>query len=438
MKNARQLAVRALVKVNETGGYSNLVVDSLLDAGALSAQDAAFATALVYGVLERRITLDYVIGRYSKTPLRKLDSQVREILRMSLYQLLYMDSVPDRAAVNEGVKLTRAMGKTSAGGFVNGVLRAFLRDEKQIIPEGARLPRTERLSVEYATPVWLVQMLCDQYGEEDAIGVLAASLGRPPLYLRANTLRTTAGQLAEELSGAALFTEQDSPENCLRVARSGDLTRLPAFAEGRFHVQDKASQLCVRALDVHPEQAVLDVCAAPGGKSFTAAQYLENRGRLVSRDIYPARVQLLADGAARLGITCLEASVGDASVYDPDLGGFDRVLCDVPCSGLGIIRRKPEIKYKNPDEFAALPDYQYQILCASAGYLKPEGVLVYSTCTLNKAENEQVIERFLREHGDFAPCPLAAIGLPEQYYTTLLPHRGGSDGFFISAVRRVQ
>ena len=436
MKTARQIAVEALGKVNGSKGYSNIVIDKALEQSGLDLRDAAFATALFYGVLERMLTLDHCIAGFSKTPVEKLTPQVREILRVSLYQILYMDSVPDSAAVNEAVNLTRVFRKESAGGFVNGVLRAFLRSGKRV-PRMAG-SRADQLSVQYSCPAWLVQLWLDSYGEENTEGILKTSLGPPPVYIRANTLKTTADALSSRLEEEGAGVRRDEmEENCLRGSGTGDGTALPAFQEGLFHVQDKSSQLCVKALDARPGMRVLDICAAPGGKSFTAAQWMHGEGELLAMDLYRARAALVAEGAQRLGIGCITAKEGDASRYNSKLGLFDRVLCDAPCSGLGIIRRKPEIKYKNPEELGEIPQLQYSILSNSANYVKEGGILLYSTCTLNPAENEEVVARFLAEHPGFAPCRLPQSLGSASHMVTLFPHQGDTDGFFISTMKRV-
>ena len=437
MKTARQIAVEALGKVNGSKGYSNIVIDKALEQSGLDLRDAAFATALFYGVLERMLTLDHCIAGFSKTPVEKLTPQVREILRVSLYQILYMDSVPDSAAVNEAVNLTRVFRKESAGGFVNGVLRAFLRSGKRV-PRMAG-SRADQLSIQYSCPAWLVQLWLDSYGEENTEGILKTSLGRPPVYIRINTLKTTADALSVQLEEEGAVVRRDEmEENCLRVSGTGDVTALPAFQEGLFHVQDKSSQLCVKALDARPGMRVLDICAAPGGKSFTAAQWMHGEGELLAMDLYRARAALVAEGAQRLDIGCIAAKEGDASRYNSKLGLFDRVLCDAPCSGLGIIRRKPEIKYKNPEELGEIPQLQYNILSNSANYAKKGGILLYSTCTLNPGENEGVVERFLAEHRDFAPCRLPQSLGSSGHTVTLFPHQGDTDGFFISTMERVR
>lgn len=426
MADARLTALRGLSEVFGQGGYSNLVLESLMRKNELSGQERAFCTALFYGVVERRITLDWVLGRYSRQPVEKLSPAVRDILRMAVYQLLYMPSVPESAAVNEAVKETRSMKVASAAGYVNGVLRAFLRDGKRIA-----LPKNEAraLSVRYSVPEALITLWRQSYGKEKTEAILAGSQSPAPLFIRVNTQKTTADELLEKLAEEDITAEKTAVENALRLKNAGDVTRLSAFREGLFHVQDLSSQKCAAALAARPGHRVLDVCAAPGGKSFTLAERMNDRGSLLAMDLYPHRLRLVEDGAARLGLACLRTRANDAQIYEKSLGAFDRVLCDVVCSGYGVIRRKPEIRYKDPAEAAALPETQLAILTASARYLADGGRLVYSTCTLNPAENEGVVEAFLRQNSGF--CLLAEP-------VTCLPEKDGGDGFFYAVLEKRQ
>ncbi len=433
-RSPRLAVVYALLRVTAGSGYSNIVADHSFDALA-DARDRAFAGTLFYGVLERLLQLDYILAAYCKKPLARLDAEVLCILRLSLYQLLYLDSVPESAAVNEGVLLTRQMGKGSASGFVNGILRAFLRDGKPELPGGEKLNDLQRLSVRCSAPEPLCRLLIDQYGVETAEAFLQNSLEPAPVYIRANNTRIDETALSARLEQEGARACSTGLSGCIRLERAGDLTAYSAFSEGLFHVQDRSSQLCCRLLEARPGMRVLDVCAAPGGKSFTVAEMMEDRGEVLACDLYPNRVGLIGSGARRLGLNSIRTTAADAAVYRPELGEFDRVLCDVPCSGLGIIRRKPEIKYKDMAGFQELPEQQYRILETASQYLSPGGRLIYSTCTLNKAENEAVVQRFLREHGEFEPDPIGEDG---SYHRTLLPQNEGGDGFFIAAVRRAK
>ena len=425
MKDARHIAVQALLRLASDGAYSNLALDGLLRQSGLTGRDAAFASALFYGALERQLTLDHILCAHSSRPPAQLSPAVLAILRAGIYQLLYMDGVEDYAAVSESVALTRVFGAAKASGFVNGVLRSFLRAEKKIPPVKGKL--SARLAVEFSCPAWLIDRWTIAYGEPAARRILAASLGKPPLYLRANTTRVTAPELAAKLTeeGIAAVCD-DSLSGCLLVEGSAVPERLSAYAEGLFHVQDRASQICARTLGAVAGERVLDVCAAPGGKSFTIAEQMQNEGELIARDLHENRVRLIAAGANRLGLSCIHAAKGDASLSDETLGLFDRVLCDVPCSGFGIIRRKPEIKYKTWQQVQNLPETQYKILKTASQYVKVGGTLVYSTCTLLPEENEQVTARFLAAHPAFACLS----------QTTFTGGQEDSDGFFVCAMTR--
>ena len=436
MADPRLTVVKMLMKMDSSEAYSNLLLDHVFNEAELSDRDKAFAAALFYGVLERRLTLDHVIGTNSKIPFEKLDKAAVQILRTGLYQLMYMPSVPESAAVNESVKMCKKLKCFSAQGFVNGMLRRFIRSGKKISYHG--MSPEKRLSVEYSCPEWLTQKLIDEYGTEFAVRALKASVGKPPVYARVNTIKTPTDKLLAELAKHRIKAEPyPGLENCIKLEKVGDIEKCAPFRQGLFHVQDISSQLCCLTLRPVVNETVLDVCAAPGGKSFTLAELMGNNGKLYSMDLHDMRVGLIEDGGARLGIKIITAMQNDASKFNGALPQADRVLCDVPCSGLGVIRRKPEIKYKEPEEFAGLPEIQYQILETSARYVKPGGTLVYSTCTLSRAQNDEVAERFAAAHPEFTPIvqpvPLPA---PGDYKRTYCPDENGGDGFFTASFRR--
>ena len=439
MADPRLTVVKMLMKMDSSEAYSNLLLDHVFSESDLSERDKAFAAALFYGVLERRLTLDYIIEKNSKIPFAKLDPAAVVILRTGLYQLLYMDSVPESAAVNESVKLCKKLKCFSAQGFVNGMLRSFIRGGKKISYLG--LEPEKRLSVEYSCPQWLTEKLVREYGTDFAVRALKASVGKPPVYARVNTLKTTTEKLLAELSKhrikAAAYPGLD---NCIKLEKSGDIEKCAPFRQGLFHVQDISSQLCCLTLRPVVNETVLDVCAAPGGKSFTLAELMGNNGRLYSMDLHDMRVGLIEDGAARLGIKMITAMQNDASKFNVELPQADRVLCDVPCSGLGVIRRKPEIKFKSAGDFEGLPEIQYQILETSARYVKPGGTLVYSTCTLSRAENDEVAGRFAAAHPEFLPIvqPVPYAGAAGEPMRTYCPDENGGDGFFTASFRRVK
>lgn len=424
--NARQTAAAALLDVERDGSYSNLVLEPYFEREALSRQDRAFCSALFYGTLERQITLDWALSQYSRTPLPRLEPEVRAALRLGAWQLLYSPGIPTRAAISESVELVKALGKARAAGLVNGILRAMSR-------AGCAYPmpkdKLTALSVEYSVPAPLIQRWRKGYGHETALEILEGTRGPAPTFVRVNTTKTTLPALRQRLEKEGTGSrEVPGVENALELMSPGQLTVLESFQQGLFHVQDLSSQLCVAALDPKPGMEVLDVCAAPGGKSFTAAQRMENKGRILARDLYPQRLGMVEEGARRLGLSIIETAPGDATVPVAELAGrFDRVLCDVVCSGFGTLRRKPEIRYKPLDSLDGLPRVQYNILENSFRYLRPGGKLVYSTCTLNPAENEEVVERLLQNHPE-----VTATAPPKTY----IHGRDGldCDGFFVAVL----
>lgn len=439
MADARLTAARLLIKMEENGAFSNILLDSALSSEELSDRDKAFASALFYGVTERRLTLDYIIKQNSKISFEKLDAAAVAVLRLGLYQLLYMPSVPESAAVNESVKLCKRLKAFGAQGFVNGMLRGFIRAGKKIDFKG--LSAYERMSIEYSCPVWLAEKLSNEYGKENAMRALSASIGRPPVYARVNTLKTNADDLVKALKREGISVNKyPALENCLVLDKTGEIEKSKAFRGGLFHVQDISSQLCCLTLRPVVNETVLDMCAAPGGKSFTMAELMGGNGRVLSLDLHDMRVGLIEDGAARLGLKIIEPRDNNALKFDENLPMADKVLCDVPCSGLGVIRRKPEIKYKNPDEFDALPKIQREILEVSSRYVKVGGTLVYSTCTLSRAENDDVVEDFARAHSEFAPivCPVPWAGAESCYKRTYFPDPNAGDGFFTASFRRIK
>lgn len=434
--SARKTAVTLLIQREKTQGYSNLMLDNALSKSELDIRDKRLCAALCYGVLERQLTLDYVIRKYSKKPPEKLDSAVLQILRTGLYQLLYMEQIPDTAAVSESVKLAKKFRKTSASGFVNAVLRSFIRDDKKIdYPEEP----VQKASIVYSIPEWMVKKLFDSLGEKETLGFFEDAQGVPPLTIRRNPLIITEEALLSELAEYGI-ERHSYVYDAYILKNGGNIRENKVFKKGGFHVQDVASQLCAMALDAKENMTVLDLCAAPGGKTFTIAEHMNGKGKVYAFDLFEQRAGLIAKGAERLHLQNVCAKQGDASVYNDALPKADRVLCDVPCSGIGVMRRKPEIRYKSEEELKGLSKVQMAILENAARYVKPGGILLYSTCTILKEENEQVAEAFLLSHPEFEEVPL----LPELNeklsgsMITLLPSLFGSDGFFMAKFRRVK
>ena len=433
MKSARQTAFEILNKIQRDNSYSNLALDHALDKADTDNKDKKFVSALVYGVTERRITLDYNLSLYLSQPIKKLKPEVLTALRLGAYQILFMDKIPVSAAVNESVKLAKKNGAAFASGLVNAVLR-------KIISNGLKTDGS--MSVNYSAPEWLCDMWCKSYGRENAEKLLEASFGAVDTVLRVNTEKIDADNLINLLAKEGFDCETGgNVENSAVVKSGGAVHKTEAYKNGLFHVQDAASQLCCKALGVQENETVIDICAAPGGKSFTLAENMKNTGRIISCDIYEHRLKLISEGAERLGLTNIETVRNDGNVFNPDFPLADKILCDVPCSGLGVIRKKPEIRFKKSEEVDKLQDLQYSIMCISSRYLKIGGVMVYSTCSLNPNENEKIVEKFLTEHDNFEGVrvlsDISRYGVDTDYLT-LMPHIHGCDGFFISAVRRIK
>ena len=431
----RLLCVKTLIRSVQAKSYGNLSLHTALGKSSLSQQDKRICTVLFQGTVERLITLDAVIAKFAKRSPETLDLPVLCVLRCGIYELLYLRT-QEAAVVNLWTETVKALRKPKAAGMVNAVLRGFLRADKQIpMP----LDEIAALSVEYSVPVPLIQTLLADYDRQTILDFLAGSTGEPPIYLRRNPLASDEDTFLHAFA-ENLPVRVNAVPQAYQLPRGGSLTEHDAFQAGMFHVQDLASQLCCLALDPKPDETVLDVCAAPGGKTFTIAELMENRGQVFAYDLHPNRVKLIADGAKRLHLTCISAMTGDAAAPAPDRPKADRVLCDVPCSGFGVMRRKPEVRYKSLDETANLPEIQGKILEASAEAVKSGGVLVYSTCTVAKSENERVVERFLAAHPEFTlekPWQtMPALAQYGQEMTTLFPQMLGSDGFFLAKLRR--
>lgn len=437
MKTARQIAFDTLFKVFANSAYSNLALDKELAASKIDSRDRAFVSKLVYGVIERKLTLDFAISKYLKKPLKKLDCEIVIILEIGFYQLLYMDSVPNSAAVSETVSLCGYVRKVSAKGFVNAIMRSFLRDDLQL--DGIE----NNPSIKYSCPQPLIDLWTEQYGQETAEALARESISEAPLSVRVNTLKTDSATLLAAFQKRGINAKQhELLENCILLYSPGDITALKEFEQGLFHVQDISSQLCVEALAPKKGERVLDLCSAPGSKAFTAAELMKDSGEIVAFDIHKHKIPLIQKGAARLGITSIKADIGNALSYSPEIGVADCVLCDVPCSGLGIIRRKPEIKYKDISSFDELPETQLAILTNGSRYLRKGGRLLYSTCTTNKKENQEVIERFLKANNFFKPLQLPPIldkiKGSSDFAVTLLPNINGCDGFFFALLEKTE
>lgn len=432
MKNVRRLALDTLDRIFGGKSYSNIAVDTVIRRENLSGKDRSFFCALVYGVVEKKITLDYFIDAISTLPASSVEPQVQNILRLGLYQLRFLDRVPTHAAVSETVALAPARSR----GFVNAILRTYSRREDSLLLQD-RKDSLRYLSVTYSCCEPLCQKLAEEFGSQKAESILAAWESVPPVTLRVNSLKTTREKLLATLiaKGMDASVTENSPHG-IRIPNA--VLADTGLEEGLCFVQDEASQIAVEALDAQPGDTVYDICACPGSKSFGAALDMENKGKLLSFDIHENKLSLVRTSAERLGITILETRTRDGRIPDETLfETADRVICDVPCSGFGVIAKKPELRYKNPTDCNALPMIQADILANACRYVKPGGRLVYSTCTIFSDENAENIDRFLASHPDFVPRPFSVgkLNAPNGRLT-LLPDTHGTDGFFIAVLER--
>ena len=434
---AREAALRALVACEQQGAWSDGFLKKILRTGGLDSRDAALTTRLCFGVLQNRLLLDYYLGKLSTVKLEKMEPAVRNALRLGAYQVLFLDRVPDHAAVSEAVDLARKGSKNPrSAGLVNGVLRSLVRQKDSLEPP-------EDPAVRYSHPQWLADLFTRRLGREEAAALMAANNGEPPTCAQVNTTRATVEEVTDSLRAEGVEV-QPHPwlPNCLLLSHTGSLEELTAFREGLFYIQDAAAKLAVLAADPREGMDVLDACAAPGGKSFAAAIAMWGEGKVVSCDIHPHKMDLIQAGAKRLGLDCITAEVLDGRECKEEfLDRFDLVLADVPCSGLGIIRKKPDIRYKDPKPLEGLPRVQKAILDNVCRYVRPGGVLLYATCTLLERENEDVVRAFLDKHKDFT---LERFQVPGDFegaregMVTCWPHRHGTDGFFFAKLRRMR
>lgn len=406
MTNSRLLAFEILYDVLRDNAYSNLAIDKALKNSDI--KDKAFVSNLVYGVIERKLTLDYIIAPFVKG---RIKPRVKILLYIGTYQIYFMDKVPMPVAINETVGIAKNAGVGYYKEFINAVLHNV---SSNII----EINDIDDLSIKYSCPQHLINMWQKMYGVDDTIKILESINNKPPVFAIPNRNYVNAEELLYELNSCDIYGE--IVDDVVLITSRYDLSKCKAFNDGLFYIEDLSSFNCANALGANEGDVVFDVCAAPGGKSFTISQSMNQKGKLYSFDLHENRVKLIADSANRLGLNNIVASVNDALVFNDSLPLADRVLCDVPCSGFGIIRRKPEIRYKDLDSIKDLPEIQYSILSTSSKYLKNGGRIIYSTCTLNKKENEKVVQKFLDANTNFA--------LIEQ--KTIIPSQKGGDGFF--------
>ena len=438
---ARELALKALGAYRRNNARPDAALRGFIERYNISQRDAALAMQITGGVMQNMALCDYYIACYSSIALKKIEPRVLDILRMSIYQILLLDKVPHSAAVNEGAALAGKTANPRAVGFVNALLRKIAN-----AAVNGSLPEIDGdkeriLSVKYSHPLWLVHEFCLELGAENAEMLLVKNNEKDvPLTAQVNTLLTDYDTVIESLKSAGVkASKHEWLDDCIELRGAGNIERLDAFREGRIYIQDTASRLAVMAAGINPHDFVIDGCAAPGGKSFSAAISMKNTGRILCFDLSAQKLRLITDGAGRLGIKIICVAEKDAISDAAELRGkADVVIADVPCSGFGVIRKKPEIRYKTESDIAGLPEVQKKILTSLSAYVKPGGTLLYSTCTVFQRENESVVKWFLSGNSDFSAesFTLPEIGCIPGGMITLWPHVHGTDGFFICKMKR--
>ena len=436
----RELAMQVLQKVHVEGAYANVALAETLREIKLTERDRRFLTELVYGVVKAGESLDYRIGKYV-ADIRKAQPAIRELLRLGFYQIFLMDRVPPSAACDTAVELAKKHGRRGADSFVNGVLRAALREpERAALPDGRN---AHALALRTWHPKWLVERWVRAYGYERTEALCRCNNTSAPLSVRVNTLRTNRPALMEQFTAAGAQVRASAwvPDGIV-LGTHGALDELAPLRMGLAQVQDESSMLVAHVLAPEPGMTVIDACAAPGGKTTHIAQRMENRGRILAFDIYEEKIRRIERNAQRLGISIIEAQMCDAREIGAAYAGqADRVLVDAPCSGLGVLRRKPDARWKkSPEDVKTLPPLQRAILASAAEAVKKGGVLVYSTCTMEECENTAIVADFLRTHTDFVLEETGGF-LPVQKTTErmvqIMPETDGPDGFFIARMRRL-
>lgn len=427
---ARSIALEALIEIEQGGAYSNLLLNRLYKQhSTLDPRDRSLITEIVYGTIQNQRLLDFYLQPFLKQRVEKLEQWVKQLLRMSLYQFIFLDRVPEHAVVHESVEISKTRGHKGITGMINGVLRNFLRSTKASTEKVN--DAQERLAIETSHPTWLVKRWVKQFGMERATKICQENNLPPNMTIRVNLLKSSREKIKEALLKEGFEVEETAnAKEGLRIIAGGNVTQSGLFKEGHFTVQDESSMLIAPLLDPHPGMNVLDACAAPGGKTTHLAEYMNNEGQVLAVDLHPHKEKLVQFNAKRLGTSIVKTLVSDARKLNMKVGQeFDRILLDAPCSGFGVIRRKPDLKWKKTEsDIAQISRIQYDLLSHVAPLLKKEGQLVYSTCTYDPEENQEVIDRFLQQHEQFS--------MVEGSKRQILPHDFGSDGFYMIKLER--
>ncbi|WP_203362262.1 16S rRNA (cytosine(967)-C(5))-methyltransferase RsmB [Bacillus sp. REN10] len=438
-KQVREIALDLLESVEKHQSYSNLLLHSAIEKHHLSGRDAALLTEMTYGTIQRKMTLDFYLAPFLK---KKIEPWVRQLLRMSVYQMVYLDKVPERAVIHEAVEIAKARGHKGISGLVNGVLRSVQREGLRDIDQ--MKDEAERISIATSHPLWLIQRWIDQFGAQKTEAMCELNLLAPTQTIRVNVTKANRDEVLQKLQEEG-FQVEPSPfiPEAIRILK-GNIARSEVFAKGLATIQDESSMIVAYALDIQQDEFILDACAAPGGKTTHIAEKLQQTGKVIALDLHEHKIKLIKENTERLGLENVEAKALDSrkagEVFPKE--SFDRILVDAPCSGLGVLRRKPDIKYaKKEEDLLALQNVQLAILQAVTPLLKKGGVLVYSTCTVDREENEGTVAKFLASHSEFEPAALDHLPPYIQALTTdhmlqVFPQDFGGDGFFISKFRK--
>lgn len=440
--NAREIAFKVLCDIEENSNYSNIAINKHFKNLSLSNQDRGFATELIYGVVENKYYLDYIIDKLSKIKTQKLSTYVKILLRMGIYQIAFLDSISDYALVNETVNLVKKYDKRSSG-FVNAILRNIIRNKEEVLKVDIE-SEIMRLSTKYSYSPWIIKNWINNFSKEFTEDLLEANSEKPSIYLRVNTLKISREELLNKLEETNIKAYKvPQVEEAIKVENLKNIENNDLFKEGLFTIQDISSMLVGKVMNPKESSLVLDVCSAPGGKSTHLATLMNNTGKVVARDVFEHKLKLIDNTVKRLGLENIEIESSDASKLDVEsIEKYDYVLADVPCSGLGIIRRKPEIKFKTKAELKDLPSIQKTILENASKYVKVNGILVYSTCTIQDNENINVVNEFLKENDNFELVPIDEINIDldnqDKGYLKIYPNIHGMDGFFIAKLKKVR
>lgn len=440
--NAREIAYKVLLDIEKNNNYSNMAINKHFKDVKLSNQDRGLATEIIYGVIENKYYIDYMIDKLSKVKTNKMEIYIKTLLRMGIYQIMFLNSISDYAAVNETVNLAKKKN-SKVSGFINGILRNVIR-QKETIGKINVKDDIDYLAIKYSYDKWMIRNWMIHFGREFTEELLEANAQKPSIYLRTNTLKITRDELISKLQEQKIKAEKVSMvDEAIKVEHLKDIENNKLYKEGLFTVQDISSMLVAKVMNPQEDSLVLDICSAPGGKTTHIATLMKNNGQVVSRDIYDHKLKLINASCKRLGLTNVKVEEYDGMKLDKEsIGKFDYVLADVPCSGLGIIRRKPEIKYKEKEDFRELPPIQKKILENAAKYVKKGGTLIYSTCTIQDSENIDVVNEFLQKNRNFELAPINEVNVDlenqEKGYMKIYPNVHAIDGFFISKLIRVR